>query len=151
MKRNRRFVVLASLLTVLFAGCGQAGGMEAVESETISVEKNGRITYYLVGDLDRDYYSLSELSAMAADETARFNKSAGIDGAAVVDRVETLPENARIRQLRAEYKKAAHCGDEVTAVVARAEDRHQVVLRDLAGGVYAVVEFTVADPAFKDL
>ncbi len=93
MKRNRRFVVLASLLTVLFAGCGQAGGMEAVESETISVEKNGRITYYLVGDLDRDYYSLSELSAMAAAETARFNQSAGIDGAAVVDRVETLPEN----------------------------------------------------------
>mgnify|MGYP001030804520 FL=1 len=65
--------------------------------------------------------------------------------------METLPENARIRQLRAEYKKAAHCGDEVTAVVARAEDRHQDVPRDLAGGVYAAVEFTVADPAFKDL
>lgn len=93
MKRNRRFAVLAALLTMLFVGCGQTGGMEAVESETISVEKDGRITYYLVGDLDRDYYSLSELSAMAADETAQFNKSAGTDKAAVVDRVETLPEN----------------------------------------------------------
>lgn len=93
MKRNSRFAVLAGLLTMLFVGCGQTGGMEAVESETISVEKDGRITYYLVGDLDRDYYSLSELSAMAADETAQFNKSAGTDKAAVVDRVETLPEN----------------------------------------------------------
>lgn len=93
MKRNRRFAVWVCVLMVLFTGCGQAGGMKAVESDTISVEKNGRITYYLVGDLDRDYYSLSELSAMAADEADRFNESAGKDGAAVVDRVEMLPEN----------------------------------------------------------
>ena len=71
MKRNRRFAVWVCVLMVLFTGCGQAGGMKAVESDTISVEKNGRITYYLVGDLE----------------------SAGKDGAAVVDRVEMLPEN----------------------------------------------------------
>lgn len=93
MKRNRRLVLLVCVLTVLFAGCGQTGEMEAVNADTISVEKNGRITYYLVGDLDREYYSLSELSAMAADEAARFNQDAGKDGAALVDRVETLPEN----------------------------------------------------------
>lgn len=93
MKRNRRFAVWVCALMVLFSGCGQAGEMKTVESDTISVEKNGRITYYLVGDLDREYYSLSELSVMAEDETARFNQSAGKDGAAVVDRVEMLPEN----------------------------------------------------------
>ena len=55
--------------------------------------------------------------------------------------METLPDGAVIRQLRAEYKKAAHLGDIVTAVAIRAEKKHQVVLKDTEGGVYAVVEF----------
>lgn len=55
--------------------------------------------------------------------------------------METLSGEAVIRELRAEYKKAARCGDGVTAVVAAAEGRHQVVLRDAAGAVCAVVEF----------
>lgn len=55
--------------------------------------------------------------------------------------METLPENAAIRELRAEYKKAALCGDELTAVVIGAEGKQQVVLRDTEGGIYAVVEF----------
>lgn len=55
--------------------------------------------------------------------------------------METLPDRAVIRQLRAEYKKAAHLGDIVTAAVIKAEKKHQVVLKDTEGGVYAVVEF----------
>ena len=55
--------------------------------------------------------------------------------------METLPEDAAIKELRAEYKKAALCGDELTAVVIRAEGKHQVVLRDREGGICAVVEF----------
>lgn len=57
--------------------------------------------------------------------------------------METLPGDAVIRELRAEYKKAAHCGDEVTAVVVRADGKHQVVLKDSAGDTYAVAEFTL--------
>lgn len=56
--------------------------------------------------------------------------------------METLPKQAEIREVRAEYKKAARCGDSVTAVVTEADDVHQVVLKDAAGGVYAVVEFS---------
>ncbi len=55
--------------------------------------------------------------------------------------METLPEETVIQELRVEYRKAARCGDEVIAVVIRAEDKHQVVLKDSAGGIYAVVEF----------
>ena len=55
--------------------------------------------------------------------------------------METLPDGVVIRQLRAEYKKAAHLGDIVTAVVIKAEKKHQVVLKDTEGSVYAVVEF----------
>ncbi len=55
--------------------------------------------------------------------------------------METLPEDVAIKELRAEYKKAALCGDELTAVVIKAEGKQQVVLRDTEGGIYAVVEF----------
>lgn len=58
--------------------------------------------------------------------------------------METLPENTKIRELRAEYKKAAVYGDEVTASVIEAENTHQVVLHDAEGDVYAVVEFRMA-------
>lgn len=56
--------------------------------------------------------------------------------------METLPDDAPIRELRAEYKKAAHFGDGLTASVMSGGDVHQVVLRDDAGETYAVVEFT---------
>lgn len=57
--------------------------------------------------------------------------------------METLPEDIEIRELRAEYKKAAHYGDEISLVVIKAEGKHQVVLKDSEGSIYAVVEFTV--------
>lgn len=57
--------------------------------------------------------------------------------------METLPQKAVIRELRAEYKKAARFGDMVTADVIKAEDKHQVALKDTEGGIYAVVEFTI--------
>lgn len=57
--------------------------------------------------------------------------------------METLPGNAVVRELRAEYRKAAVCGDEVAAVVIETENRHQVVLKDMEGGIYAVVEFSM--------
>ncbi len=90
MKRNRRFVVLACLLVAVLAGCGQTGVPEEVESATISVDRNGGMTYYLIGEFDKDYYSLPELSAMAADEAEEFNKDAGGKLSVAVDKVETL-------------------------------------------------------------
>ena len=59
--------------------------------------------------------------------------------------METLPEDAAIRELRVEYRKAALCGDEITAGVIRSEGKHQVVLSDPEGGIYAVVEFITGD------
>lgn len=56
--------------------------------------------------------------------------------------METIPDEAKIRELRVEYRKAALFGDEVTVIVTKAEDKYQVILRDTEGGIYAVVEFT---------
>lgn len=93
MKRNRRFMALASLLAAVLVGCGQTGVQEEVETTTISVDRSGRMTYYLVGEFDKEYYDLSELSAMAADEVERFNRGAEEKQSVVVDKVEVLPEN----------------------------------------------------------
>lgn len=93
MKRSRNFIALVCLSAVLLAGCGQAGVQEAVESTTIYVDKNGGMTYYLIGEFDKNYYSLPELSAKAADEANKFNKGAGEKQSVVVDKVEMLQEN----------------------------------------------------------
>ncbi|MCM1056735.1 MAG: hypothetical protein NC517_03910 [Firmicutes bacterium] len=92
MNKSRRFWALACLLAVALAGCGQTGVQETVDATTISVDRNGGMTYYLVGEFDRDYYSLSELSDMAAEEAERFNGGAGEKQAVTVDRVEALSE-----------------------------------------------------------
>ena len=93
MKRSRSFIALVCLFAVLLAGCGQSGGQEAVESTTIFVDRNGGMTYYLIGEFDKDYYSLSELSAKAENEADKFNKGAGEKQSVAVDKVETLQEN----------------------------------------------------------
>lgn len=54
---------------------------------------------------------------------------------------EYIPEECKIRQVRAEYKKQAVLGDKMTPTVILAEDRLVVVLADEHGSTYAVVEF----------
>ena len=50
---------------------------------------------------------------------------------------------ARIKELRAEYKKAAHYGDVLTPVLHRFDDKLQVALNDEQASPYAIVEFTL--------
>ena len=93
MERSRRFAALVCLFAMVLTGCGQTGGQEVVESTTISVDQKGGLTYYLVEDFNKDYYSLSELAEMASEEAAKFNKSAGEKQSVAVDKVETLQED----------------------------------------------------------
>lgn len=90
MNKKGICVALLCLAAVLLAGCGQTGVPEVLEATSISVDKNGRMTYYLVGEFDRDYYDLSELTAMATEEAAEFSGTAGDDAPVKVNRVETL-------------------------------------------------------------
>lgn len=55
--------------------------------------------------------------------------------------MESLPTDAVVRELRTEYKKAAHLGDQVILKISSADDKWQVVLHDEQGEAYAVVEF----------
>ncbi len=53
-----------------------------------------------------------------------------------------LPENCTVKQIRAEYKKAAYLGEEITPVVYANQGKLQVQLGDAQGSPYAVVEFS---------
>lgn len=61
--------------------------------------------------------------------------------------METLPEGTAFKELRVEYKKPARYDDEVLIAVIQAEGKHQVVMRDQEGALYAVVEFTLEEDA----
>lgn len=65
--------------------------------------------------------------------------------------METLPENAVIRELRAEYRKPAVYGDGLTAAVRKKGQRHQVFLEDGNGDIYAVVEFGICNKTTETL
>ena len=69
----RRFGCLAVpvLLVFLFTGCGQAVP-KTIEESTLVIFKDGRLTAYLVGEFDKSYYDLTELTAMAQDEATEF-------------------------------------------------------------------------------
>lgn len=73
MKRFMCFVFSLCLTAVFLAGCGQAGVPEEIEASAIAVSEKGQITAYLVGDFDKSYYELSELTSMAMEEAAEFN------------------------------------------------------------------------------
>lgn len=94
MKEKVKYAFLSCLLAVLLAGCDQVRVPEVVENTTISVNKKGEMTYYLVGEFDKDYYKLSELSAMATDEAAEFSGNDSENPKVTVSRVETLQNDA---------------------------------------------------------
>ncbi|GFI21676.1 hypothetical protein IMSAGC011_00449 [Lachnospiraceae bacterium] len=59
--------------------------------------------------------------------------------------MEMLPENVRIRELRAEYKRPALLGEKIITELYQLEDKYQVVLKNMDEYIYAVVEFLVSE------
>ncbi len=61
------------LVMFMLTGCGQAKLPDVIDVTSIVVTDNGEVTSYLVGEFDKEYYSLSELTAMAVSEAAEYN------------------------------------------------------------------------------
>lgn len=70
-----RLTGLVSLCALLLTGCGQSGTPSAITVPTISVSDKGAVTSWLVSDFDKDYYDISELSSMVAEEVSQFNSA----------------------------------------------------------------------------
>ncbi len=62
---------IMALMVGLLAGCGTPD----VSTNTIIVDKNGKVTEALVEDFDKDYYSADELEAFVEAEIAEYETS----------------------------------------------------------------------------
>lgn len=93
----RRFVKLAAafiLSTVILSGCGQATVTEDIQKTTLVIDNKGGVTAYLVGEFDKAYYDLSELTTMARDEAAAFSAGKSGSAAVTVDKVEAAQDGS---------------------------------------------------------
>lgn len=95
-KKTAGFIVCICLSILLLTGCGQTKESNAVESSTIFVSGDGKITTYLVEDFEKDYYNLSELSQMVMDETAEYNRNAKENSVSVISVVMAEGRNDKV-------------------------------------------------------
>lgn len=75
MKKGRVFAAVLCLVVAVLTGCGQTKTPETVTDTTVVVNKNGSLTYYQVGEFDKNYYNLDELTALVQEEAAKINAS----------------------------------------------------------------------------
>lgn len=80
MKKGRIFAAVLCLAAILLAGCGQTKTPETITDTTVVVNRNGSLTYYMVGEFNKNYYNLEELTAMVQEEAAKFNESRSAGG-----------------------------------------------------------------------
>lgn len=94
MKRFGKFAVALCLAAVLLAGCGQTSVPETIEEPTLILTGDGGVTACLVGEFDKSYYDLSELTEMAREEAAEYGLA--LDGTArvTVKNVETVRDGS---------------------------------------------------------
>lgn len=78
MRQNRikKFLAagLSGLLILSLTGCGQAAKLpETVVNTSLVVEKDGKVTSYLVNTFDKEFYNLDGLTQMVEEEAEEFN------------------------------------------------------------------------------
>lgn len=95
MRKYGRLAAASLAVLLLVTSCGQAGGPDHPEGPALVLAGDGKVTAYLVGEFDKDYYSLDELETMAKEEAAAFG-GAGEGGAAPVsvEKVEAYADGS---------------------------------------------------------
>ena len=83
MKKNR---ILGLMLTMLLclSGCGST---DVIETDTLSLLKDGTATYTIVSDFSDPAYDLEELKAMAQEEVTEYGTGVTISNAVVEEGV----------------------------------------------------------------
>lgn len=73
------------LLAVMMCLTGCSGG--TIETDTLSLSKDGTATYTIISDFSEDYYNLDELKEMAEEEIAEYGSGVQITEAVVEEGV----------------------------------------------------------------
>lgn len=97
---KKGFGIIAALFTCCFllAGCGSTKLPENIEVTTVALDGKGTITSYLVEDFEKDYYNISELSAMAVQEAEEYSEANEDEDAVAlsVEQVELLGDGTKV-------------------------------------------------------
>ena len=75
MMKMIRPAAIIVLFAILLSGCGQAEAPKDIRESTLVIDESGRVTAYLVEEFDKNYYNLSELTAMVQEDAAIFGSS----------------------------------------------------------------------------
>lgn len=96
MRKIGKMMIVLYLCAVFLAGCGEAEVPEVVDTTTIAIDSDGKITLWLIGEFDNADYTLSELAAKAREEVAKFNtaRGAGTAEAVLIDKVEAVADGS---------------------------------------------------------
>lgn len=66
-------ICMAALAAALLTGCARVKVPEEVNTTSIIISNKGEVTSHLIDVFDKDYYSISDLTAMAIKEAADYN------------------------------------------------------------------------------
>lgn len=101
MKKKFFAAVLAcTLIPVSLSGCGKAAKLpDTVVNTSLVVDKDGRVTSYLVDTFDKDFYSLDGLKEMVQSEADAFNiaHTDASEDPLVVKAVQSVGEGATVQ------------------------------------------------------
>lgn len=101
MKKKFFAAVLAcTLVPVSLSGCGKAAKLpDTVVNTSLVVDKDGRVTSYLVDTFDKDFYSLDGLKEMVQSEADTFNiaHTDAAEDPLVVKAVQSVGEGATVQ------------------------------------------------------
>lgn len=105
---SRKLMVGLVLSMAAFAGCGVAKLPDVVESTSLSIDKTGAITSYMVDVFDRDYYALDELESACREDVAVYNAKhqSGENAPLVLEQVSEVSENEGLVMVSYSYDNA---------------------------------------------
>lgn len=96
------------LCILVLLGCGEAKLPENIEVNTLSISREGKVAAYLIGNFEKEYYNISELTSMAMEEAAEYNTehAAGEGTPVVVEKVEALEGGTSRVRISYQYDSA---------------------------------------------
>ena len=134
--KKKQIVGLLLTAVMCLAGCSNA----VIETDTLSLSKDGTATYTIISDFSEDYYDLEELKVMAQDEVTAYGSGVQISEAVVEEGIlnfqyvfdslshyagfmETTCYQATVEQaIKAGYKSDTH--------LASAKDGSTILMND---------------------
>ena len=115
---KQRIMIAVGACLLLLTGCGSTALPENIDKTTISVDAEGKVTAYLVGNFEKEYYNVSELMEMAVEDAAAYNTEAktGESVPVAVESVEMLENGTDVR-ITYQYDSAESYADYMQGVL----------------------------------